>query len=267
MTHPPLSDLLRVATEAARAAGNHARKNESRRREAAQTFKHDIKLILDQESQQQAERVISHHFPTHSILGEESERGEAGAGPQWIIDPIDGTVNFSHGLPYWCSSVAVRIGEQVVAGCVYSPVLGETFTASLDQPSRCNDKPIHVSDVREAAGAIAVTGLEKTFDTHQGTLEITRAVALRVQKIRLMGAAALDICQIAAGRAEAFFESGVYLWDVAAAALIAEQAGGKAELMERIPGGRFRYLITNGHIHDELRGIVVKALELSSAGK
>ncbi len=254
------SDLLAVAVEAARAAGHHALTHASRRREVAKFFKHDLKLVLDQESQDKAETVVRNHFPGHRILGEEgASEGEAGA-PEWIIDPIDGTVNFSHGLTYWCSSVAVRVAGEVVAGATYAPVSDELFCATVDGPALCNGEPIHVSDVRELAEVVAFSGLEKTFDTDQSALEVVRAMAAHVRKIRLFGAAALDMCQVAAGRSEAFFQSGLFIWDVAAGALIVERAGGRAELLKRLDGGRYRYLITNGHVHDGLRSVIEKTL-------
>jgi myo-inositol-1(or 4)-monophosphatase len=256
METPSTSDLFACAVEAARAAGNHALANGSRRREVAAAFKHDVKLVLDSESQARAEQVIRHHFPSHAIIGEEGDTPAGDAVPSWIVDPIDGTVNFSHGLAHWCSSVAVRVGSRVVAGAVYAPALREMFTASAGEVARCNDRPIRVSDIARASDAIVLTGLEKTFEATQGTLEGLRSLALSVRKVRLMGAAALDICQVAAGRADGFYESGLYLWDVSAGALIVERAGGRAEKMNRVDAQRARYLITNGLIHGELRAVI-----------
>ena len=258
MSIPSAADLLDCAVAAARAAGVHALQNENRRGEVAQSLAHDVKLNLDTECQHKAEQVIRRAFPDHAILGEEGGKEGDGKTPLWIIDPIDGTVNFSHGLSYWCSSIAVRVGEAMVAGAVYAPVLNELFTASTEQASQCNGRPISVSGLREMSGVLALTGLEKTFDAHLASLEVTRAVSVKVQKIRLYGAAALDLCQVAAGRAEAFFESGVYLWDVAAGGLIVERAGGRVEHLKKLDTYRTRYLSTNGHIHEEFKAILLK---------
>ena len=261
MNAPSPSDLLQCAVAAARAAGVHALQNEHRRGEVAQSFAHDVKLNLDTECQRKAEQVIRRAYPDHAILGEEGGGEGDGSKPLWIIDPIDGTVNFSHGLSYWCSSIAVQVGGAMVAGAVYAPVLNEMFTASTGQASQCNEKPISVSGVKEMSGVLALTGLEKTFDAHLASLEVTRAVSVKVQKIRLYGAAALDLCQVAAGRADAFFESGVYLWDVAAGGLIVERAGGRIEHLKQLGKYRTRYLSTNGHIHDEFKAILLGAAQ------
>jgi myo-inositol-1(or 4)-monophosphatase len=260
MPDPSPSDLLACAVAAARTAGQHAVRNEHRRGEVAQAFAHDVKLNLDTECQIKAEDVIRGAFPHHAILGEEGATEGSASGPLWIIDPIDGTVNFSHGLTYWCSSIAVQVDGRIVAGAVYAPAMNELYTAAAGQPALCNDKPIRVSGVSELSGVLALTGLEKTLDAHLGSLSVTREVSLKVQKIRLFGAAALDICHVACGRVDAFFESGVYLWDVAAAGLIAEQAGGRAEHLKELGPWRTRYLATNGRIHEPLKALVEGAI-------
>lgn len=259
MKIPSNADLLACAQAVAQASGRHALENRHRRREVAQAFRHDVKLQLDLECQRRAEEVILGAYPDHAILGEEGGAGASDGRPVWVVDPIDGTVNFSHGLPYWCTSIAVQVAGRTLAGVVYAPDLREVYAASVEVPATCNGQPIAVSDTAELGGVLALTGLEKTFDTDQGTLDVTRAVALSIQKVRLMGAAALDLCQVAAGHADAFFESGVYLWDVAAGALIVERAGGRVEVLQQVDAQRRRYLVSNGRIHDGLRAIIERA--------
>lgn len=253
-------DLLACAVEAARAAGDHARANEARRHSVAERFAHDVKLHLDLECQEKAEEVIRTAFPGHSILGEERADREAGEGYRWIVDPIDGTVNFLHGLQLWCSSVAVEKDGKVLAGAVYEPAMGELFTAAADAPALCNGRPIRVSATARAADALVVTGLSKNIDKNLATMEVLEAVSRAVQKARIMGAAAVDICNVACGRADGYIEAGIYLWDVAAGGLIVERAGGRAEVLEDLGGFRYRYLCTNGLLHDELRDVVRSAL-------
>ena len=265
MKIPSPSDLLACALEVAKASGGHAFTNRHRRGEVSQAFRHDVKLMLDLESQAKAEEVIRAAYPDHAILGEEGGAGATDGRPVWVVDPIDGTVNFSHGLTYWCTSIAVQVAGRTLAGVVYAPDLRETYAAASDGPATCNGEPIAVSTISELPKAIAVTGLEKNFDTDQSTLDITRAVALAVQKIRLMGAAALDISQVAAGRAEAFYEAGVYPWDAAAGALIVERAGGKVEVLQQVDALRRRYLITNGRVHDGLRAIIERIRQSARA--
>lgn len=252
----PIEDLLVVCAEAAKVAGNYARQNESRRTEVVAAGRHDVKLTLDIECQRKAEEVIRAHWGNHAVLGEEGHiEGDAGQ-PVWVIDPIDGTVNFAHGLPLWCSAVAVQIGGYTVAGAVYLPVLEELFVAQTGKHALLNGRPIHVSGVRELENALVFTGLSKHLGEENETLKIFEAVSTRVQKTRLMGAAAVDICNVACGRGDGYFESSIHLWDVAAAGLILQQAGGRVEVLEQLERYRFRYLGSNGLIHDELKQVV-----------
>jgi len=257
---PSHTDLLAIAVEAVLAAGHHALTNIHRRNEVAQRFDHDVKLLLDSECQKKAEEVIRGAYPAHHILGEEGGSFDAGADVLWIIDPIDGTVNFMHGLPLWCSSVAVRSGGEIVAGAVYVPVMKECFTAALDRPAMCNGRPIQPSGTDRLADAIVLTGLSKNLDENLHTWEVLKAVSMKVQKARIMGAAAVDICNVACGRSDGYVEAGIYLWDVAAAGLIARQAGARTEILEKLSDVRFRYLCSNGKIHDALKDVVLSAL-------
>jgi myo-inositol-1(or 4)-monophosphatase len=216
-------------------------------------------LRLDGECQEQAEAVIRRRFPGHDVLGEEDPSGAARgecAGTQWIIDPIDGTVNFSHGLPAWCCSVAVAVNGKVAAGAVYAPATNECFTAATGHPARLNGRIIHVSRTRCVARALVLTGLDKSVDPRRPSFEIFRRLSASAQKARVMGSAALDICRVACGQADGYFESGIYLWDVAAAGLVVRQAGGRAEILRRLDNGRLQFLASNGRIHRALRRLV-----------
>lgn len=255
-----IKDLLAVCVEAAKAAGQHARSNESRRREVLQTSVHDVKLALDVECQRKAEAVIRARWKDHVILGEEGGSLDAGEKPLWIVDPIDGTVNFMHGLPQWCSSVAVSVSGRVVAGAVYMPVWGELFTAIRGQPALLNGKPIRVSPVPRIEEALVFTGLSKHLGQDAQMLAIFQAISMRVRKTRLMGAAALDLCSVACGRGEGYFESSIHLWDVAAAGLILECAGGKSEILEQLDPLRMRFLGSNGRIHEDLKRVISEAM-------
>lgn len=256
----PLSHLLDTAICAAEAAGKHAQANKSRRTEANETFEHDIKLVLDVECQQITEKVISGEFPEHGILGEEDALPNRATAYEWIIDPIDGTMNYSHGFPYWCCSVAVRHHEKILAGCVYAPEFDNYYTAHIEEPAKCNGEPIRVSDTRHLAEAMISTGLSKYLETdpdhHFGMF---RTLALNTQKLRITGSAALDLCHVADGSSDGFFETGIYLWDYAAAGLIAQQAGAVLSLYPNEPE---RYdttvLCANGHLIGGLRDVYSK---------
>jgi myo-inositol-1(or 4)-monophosphatase len=256
MNHEPsASDLLACAVAAAQAAGDHALRNESRRHEVAERLRHDVKLNLDFECQRKAEEVIRGAFPSHGILGEEGG-SRAAREAVWLVDPIDGTVNFSHGVRMWCSSVAVEVGGEMVAGAVYAPSMGEIFAAVRGQPSTLNGTPIRVSDVADLEHALVLTGIEKPVDPGRHTMDRMHRISMAVQKVRILGAAALDLCHVACGRADAFFEAGIFIWDIAAGGLLVEQAGGRVDRSQAEGSNRVRCLATNGRIHDGMRPLV-----------
>ena len=252
--------ILDCAVTAARAAGEHALKNTSRRREAVKTYAHDVKLRLDIECQALAEQIIRARYADHLILGEESVDSETEPQEpsriQWIIDPIDGTVNFSHGMPMWCCSIAARQYGSVIAGAVYAPALNDLFTATIHCPSQRNGKPIEVSPTASLADSIIMTGLDKNLDPKLPSFEVFRAISASVQKARVIGSAALDICYVACGQADGYFESGIYLWDIAAGGLIVRQAGGMADIIGELPGHRLQFVATNGRIHAALKELL-----------
>ncbi len=257
-----LTHLLDVAICAAEAAGKHALNNKHRRTETTETFTHDVKLVLDLECQKLAEEVIASEFPAHGILGEEEVREVADEAYEWIIDPIDGTMNYSHGFPYWCSSVAVRYNQKILAGCVYAPEFDNYYTAHIEEPAKCNGEPIKVSGTKHLQDALVFTGLSKDLDSaHDQHLNTFRMLALNTQKVRINGAAALDICYVASGASDGFFETGIYLWDYAAAGLIAEQAGATLTLYpQKNELHRYSVLCANNNLIDGLRAIYSKCI-------
>ncbi|MFA5688947.1 MAG: inositol monophosphatase family protein [Kiritimatiellales bacterium] len=255
MIEIPNQILLEVCTAAAHTTGNFALKNIHRRKEVAQQFDHDIKLVMDSESQHIAEKIILEKFPAHSILGEESATENTG-DYEWIIDPIDGTANYTNDFPFWCCSIAVRRSGKILAGCVYIPPLNDCYIATIDGPALCNGEPIHPSGIADLKHATLFTGLTKDIDSR--TIEFFTAAAPRVNKIRILGAAAIDICHVACGRSDAFFEAGLYLWDVAAAGLIAERAGACCTATPRAETHGVRFLCSTPEIHAGLKQLVEK---------
>ena len=196
--HPSPTSLLAVARLAATRAGDHARCNGLRRQDVNTISRHDVKHKLDVECQTIATQTILAAFPGHAILGEETAGAErpAPAGVEWIIDPIDGTVNFFHGLPYWCCSVAARLDGVTQAGFVYAPEMGLAFEAASDGPALCNGQPLQTSACTDLARALVHTGTDKADGTSRSS-RFFDALAMVVQRPRIMGAAALDICFVA----------------------------------------------------------------------
>ena len=274
MQEPTNRELLEVAVQAAQTGGNHAKSNADRRSDVIQNYAHDVKLALDVECQTRIEEVILSHFPGHAILGEEDETSvngvTLGAGKQagesaqyeWIVDPIDGTVNFSHGFPGWCCSIAVRKGEEVLAAAVFAPDMGHLYTATADGPALCNGEPIKVSDRESLAQSLVMTGIDKNLIPDASPLEYFTKISFACQKTRVMGSAALDLCWVAAGWADGYFEGSIYIWDVAAAGLIVRQAGGIGEVVGvyDAPPHRMSYIASNGIIQAELKALIGMSL-------
>ena len=249
---PPASTLLTVARQAARQAGEHVLAQLARRQETDHILRHDIKHALDREAQEVATAVIRTAFPAHAILGEETADAALPASDvRWVIDPIDGTVNFTHGLPFWCCSVAAQVHEQSVAGVIFAPELGLLFEAQAGGPAYCNSRVLHVSETDRLDQSLIHTGADKN-EPDGAAFRFLNRIAVISQRPRLMGSAALDICWVAAGKTDAYFEPGVYLWDVAAAGLILTCAGGTAEVLRQAPGYKMAFLATNGKIHQAL---------------
>lgn len=234
-------DLRDVAIAAVRAGGGHALANRSRRHEVLSRSAKDIKLVLDRECQTVIEQALEARHPGARILGEEGEV-EGRDGPVWIVDPIDGTANFFRNLPWWCCSVAVRVGNDVVAGAVYAPELDRLYAAAEGEPATVNGQPIRASGVTELAEAFVATGISKTSADAAVSLAVANRLQPRVMKLRIMGAAALDLCMVAEGAVDGFYETGLYEWDVAAAAFIVERAGGEVRILNRQPDGRLTCL-------------------------
>ncbi len=275
-----LDSLLQCAVDAARAAGGHALGNFHRRREITERFAHDVKLVLDAECQGVAEAVIRSAFPGHGIIGEESRDGSKTRMPglsfepngtaietksptqvEWIIDPIDGTVNFMHGHACWCSSVAVAVDSRIVAGAVYAPALDDCYSAKSGAQSLLNGKPISVSNVSSLTEAMVFTGADRNIAPSCPPLAFFQVISEAAAKTRIMGSAALDLCRVASGTGEAYFEAGIYVWDIAAAGLINQQAGGTCELLREIPPNRLCFLASNGLVHAELGALVAQCLQ------
>ncbi len=217
---------LNAAEQAARLAGAFLREQFYGIKQVDEALAHDIKLRLDKESQQLITERLLAAFPESAILGEEGSAGDSDADFQWIVDPIDGTVNYFYGIPIFCVSIALQHCGKLVMGCVYDPMQQECFSAIAGQQPMLNGRPISVSTRSQMAEAVVFIG----HGTHDGSGEagIRRFahVSKQVRKIRILGSAALTLCYIAAGRFDAYVESRICLWDFAAARVILESAGG-----------------------------------------
>ena len=258
--------LLATAKLAATRAANYAHSQSGRRHDANSISRFDIKHKLDVECEALATRTLLGAFPDSTIIGEESNTLSNDPPPppkgiEWIVDPIDGTINFFHGMPYWNCSIAVRVDGVMKAGVVCAPELGLCFEATDDGPALCNGEPIHVSSETDLKRAIVHTGSDKE-EAPEDAFRFFDQFARIVQRPRVYGSAALDICFVASGRCEGYFEHGIYIWDYAAADLILRRAGGKSEILRHHGGYRGAYFATSGQpsIHDALKAAILPLL-------
>jgi myo-inositol-1(or 4)-monophosphatase len=221
-----LVSCLATAENAARLAGQTLRQAFGGELAVDEKKAYDIKLALDRETQVFLEGHILADFPDHVILGEEGNTGDQNAAWQWVIDPIDGTVNFFYGIPHFCISIALRHEGRTVLGLIHDPMLDETWTVLDGGPALLNGKPIRVSDRDTLADAIVTVGFSKSKASLDQGFERYRRIAYEVRKTRLMGSAALAMAYIASGRLDAYIEEQISLWDIAAGHLLVEAAGG-----------------------------------------
>ena len=218
----------------------------------------DLVTNVDLEVESMFRELIANRFPTHTIIAEElqNERSDdRDESHRWIFDPIDGTVNFAHGLPFFCASLALEINGIVSVGAVYDPVRKELFTAELGAGARLNSVPLSVSLTDSLIDALLCTGFP--YDIHQTLqkfIDLFGVFVSRAQAVRRFGSAALDLCYVAAGRLDGFWEEGLKQWDTAAGSLIVEEAGGR---VSGIDGERFQtnaghIVASNRLLHDEM---------------
>ncbi len=225
-----VSEYLDKAVEAAQAAGGLLRANFGRPLKVDESEAHDIKLELDKRSQALIESLILDRFPGHAIYGEEGVRGDAASEFQWVIDPIDGTVNFFYGIPHFAISIALRRAGTIIAGVIYDPMRDELWAVEEGGTPTLNGLPIAVSARTRLSEAAVAVGVAKSIDTIAGALPLFERMIRSARKCRMMGSAALDTAYVACGRLDAYIEGMISLWDVAAGVLLIERAGGQVEM-------------------------------------
>lgn len=203
--------------------------------------------------------VIKKNFPDHQILSEETGEIIQDSNYKWIIDPIDGTVNFAHGIPLCCVSIAIEKDNQMILGAVKVPYLNELYVAEKNKGATLNDEKITVSDEEEIRRSCLVTGFPYTYlDMPNGPLDVFERFIRKGVPVRRLGSAAIDLCWVACGRFDGFYEHKLEAWDSAAGFIIVEEAGGK---VTDFKGQYFspyqpHVLATNGKIHDQMLGVV-----------
>jgi myo-inositol-1(or 4)-monophosphatase len=256
-----LNVALNAAVSAARAAGQLMRRNLLSAKKVNAATSHDIKLELDVRCQKLIERKLHSAFPRIAFLGEEGAAGATNAEFRWVVDPIDGTVNYAHGLPHAGVSIALQrkvsgargqvSGEafETIMGVVYDPFQVELWTAIEGGVSRMNGKAIRVSGCRWLKDSIVSIGFAKSRSSIQLGLPYFGWLTRRVRKVRVLGSAALSLTYVATGRLDAYIETGVNVWDIAAGGFIIERAGGKFWTQSLDGRHRYRMIASNGLLH------------------
>lgn len=247
MQKESLEALTQLASEAAHAAGGLIMANFAAEHPVSANEAHDIKIELDRRVQDLLEHILLSRLPHYSVLGEEGIHGSENSENQWILDPIDGTVNYFYGLPHFCVSIALRRTGKMALGVVYDPFRKELWTAYRGGPALLNGRPIRVSQRSQLSEAILTVGFAKTEDSIQHGLPIFSRLVRQAKKCRMMGSAALDTAYVASGRLDAYIEGHISLWDIAAGIVLVEVAGGKVRL-EPLPThtNKYRAVVWNG---------------------
>ena len=238
---------------------------------------HDIKLELDVRCQKLIEKILRVRFSQIPLLGEEGDSGNVNAEYRWVVDPIDGTVNYAHGMPHAAVSIALqkRDGCRVssdenntrsrtqfhatrhaphvtLLGVIYDPFTDELWTAVRGGPTRLNGRIVRVSKRARLEDAVIAVGFSKSKTNLEKSLPHLNRLSRRALKVRVMGSAALEIAYVASGRLDAYVERTINLWDIAAGALMVECSGG--EFYTRpAPGGKFRMVADNGRLRRKLQ--------------
>jgi myo-inositol-1(or 4)-monophosphatase len=222
----------------------------------------DLVTEVDLAVERMFRETIAARFPDHAILAEEFGGSRVVPdGPCWVFDPIDGTTNFAHGLPIFCSSVAIEVAGTAQVAAVYDPNRRELFTAEQGGGAFLNGQPLQVSSASRMIDAMLVTGFP--YDVHQRLDEIVglfRAFVGTARAVRRLGSAALDMCYVAAGRMDGFWEKRLSPWDVAGGALIVQEAGGRVTSFTAAPfsSRSGEVVASNGRIHDAMLEVIAR---------
>ncbi|MGA8163784.1 MAG: inositol monophosphatase family protein [Waddliaceae bacterium] len=257
MNHQEVKSYLQVATQVAEEGGKVLTKYWGRLSNISKkSFTWDLVTEADQESEEVILQLLTELYPSHAILAEESGLKQAEESEYlWVVDPLDGTTNYTHQYPMVCVSVALMFQNEIIAGVVYNPILNEMFQAGRGLGSTLNQQAIQVSETGALDHSLLATGFgydrKQTADTNYPEFcHLTHCS----QGVRRGGSAALDLAYVAAGRLDGCWERGLYPWDMAAGVILIEEAGGKVTSYEGSPlvleSGRL--MASNGHIHQEM---------------
>jgi len=251
---------INIAIEAARHAGHALQDHYNRPHQVSYKGIIDLVTEMDQESERKVTEILRQSFPEYGILGEEGSKSTAPYSCRWIIDPLDGTTNYTYGYPLFCVSIALEKQGEITLGVVYNPLLDELFTAEKGGGAYLNGISIHVTDTNELGKSLLASGFpyDAWSNPRNNSSEWARLIKTTIS-LRCDGSAALDLCHTACGRLDGYWELDLEPWDMAAGALIVQEAGGMVTQADGKPFSHLQrsVLASNGHLHqlvlDELK--------------
>jgi myo-inositol-1(or 4)-monophosphatase len=239
--------MIDTAIAAAKAAGELLRRNFGQNLKINESTAHDLKIQVDVDCQELITSIVLDNFPDHKLLGEEGNAGNPAAHIEWIVDPLDGTVNYAMGIPHFCVSIAARQNGETLFGVIYDPMREELFTAECARPTLLNGREQKVSTRDKLSDALLALGFAKNEESIDHCLKLYQHYGRSAKKLRAMGSAALDLAYVSCGRLDAYIEQGVSLWDIAAGVLLVQRGGGQV-VLEQKPGGKFKVCASSGLI-------------------
>ena len=222
-----MSRELEVAVAAAKVAGEILQSNFGQQQQIRYKGEVDLVTEVDEQAEQAIKSTLQEVFPSYGILAEESGSLTGEGDARWIVDPLDGTTNYAHGLPIFAVSISLERAGEVVVGVVHDPMAQETYAAERGDGATLNGQAIGVSHTDELIRALLATGFPYDRDDVPAALDLFGRFAVLTQSMRRLGSAALDMCYVAVGCLDGYYERGIKAWDIAAGSLILEEAGGK----------------------------------------
>jgi myo-inositol-1(or 4)-monophosphatase len=254
-----MDELVDLAVRAAKHAGEHllSKFSDEATGVGSKTSPTDLVSDADREAEEIILSSIERERPSDGVLAEEGGREASESGLVWIVDPLDGTVNFLFRIPVWGVSIAVEDEDGMLVGVVHDPNHGETFTAVRDGGARLNGRPISVSDCRDLSRALVGTGFAYQAESRAVQAERLPRMLPRVRDIRRAGSAAIDLAWLSCGRLDGFFEAPMNTWDRAAGVLLVTEAGGVVSELTPPRGDGHGVIAANPALHDALRALVL----------
>lgn len=257
--------MIEIAIEAARTAGKFLKDNLGKIKSVEEKFGQEKNLVteIDKKSEQIIIDIIHRHFPEHQILGEEGGgRGDGSSGYKWVIDPLDGTTNYTHGFPVFCVSIGVEFNGEIVIGVIYDPNFDDLFTAEKGKGAFLNGEKLTVTKVSSLNRSMLVTGFPYNINENPNhAIEHFVNFLKDSQAVRRMGSAAIDLAYVAAGRYEGFWEVNLQPWDMAAGVLLVAEAGGRVTNFAGKPASIYDHdiLATNGFVHEKMMEVLKRS--------